>query len=254
MEEFRVERRADGGSWDGVVTRSASTSSYADTSVSPSTAYEYRIRACGSAGCCSPSDASPSTATFVAEGTRQPSLVVWGVIDDGRSVLRPAFEIETLPQLPSEPGPYSLDGLDANGAVLFSYSFQGVENGEEDGTRSFALAIPLSSIAAPDLAELQLRRGGLVLDRQERAAGPAPAPAPAPALRDVETRLLPGGQTVIEWDAEANPLLVARDPTTGRILSLAQGGSVTLPASATGELELVLSDGVRSQRELRRPE
>ena len=51
--------------------------------------------------------------------------------------------------------------------------------------------------------------------------------------------------TSITWNAQRYPLAVVRDPKTGEILSLARGGAATIETSAS-DLELTLSDGVRS--------
>jgi hypothetical protein len=54
--------------------------------------------------------------------TVEPSLVVWGRMDDSGLTLEPAYEVETRPYLPAAPGPYTLEGLDASGARIFSIS------------------------------------------------------------------------------------------------------------------------------------
>ena len=55
----------------------------------------------------------------------EPTLVVWGRMDGRSLTLEPAFEVETRPSLPAGPGPYTLQGLDAAGAVVFELSFAG---------------------------------------------------------------------------------------------------------------------------------
>jgi hypothetical protein len=47
-------------------------------------------------------------------------------------------------------------------------------------------------------------------------------------------------------------MALIRDPITGQVLSFAREGSVTLPLSSD-EIEITLSDGIRSTRALRRP-
>ncbi|HEU0077519.1 MAG TPA: hypothetical protein VFQ76_07700, partial [Longimicrobiaceae bacterium] len=49
----------------------------------------------------------------------------------------------------------------------------------------------------------------------------------------------------VRWDATAYPMAMVRDARTGEILALARGGAAELRAGA-GEVEVVLSDGVRS--------
>jgi hypothetical protein len=56
---------------------------------------------------------------------------------------------------------------------------------------------------------------------------------------------LAAGGVSLQWDAAAHPMVMVRDARTGEVLSFARGGSVTLPA--TGDLELVASDGVGSR-------
>jgi hypothetical protein len=54
------------------------------------------------------------------------------------------------------------------------------------------------------------------------------------------------GGVAVRWDAAAHPMIMVRDGRTGEVLSFARGGNVIVPADG-GEVELVLSDGVRSR-------
>ncbi|HEV2150300.1 MAG TPA: hypothetical protein VGR37_23070, partial [Longimicrobiaceae bacterium] len=88
-------------------------------------------------------DGGTSGEQAVPVAADEPSLLVWGRIAGAESVLEPAFEITTRPVLPAGPGPYRVEGLDAAGATLFSYSFQGdVIADVETAERHFAFAIP----------------------------------------------------------------------------------------------------------------
>jgi hypothetical protein len=49
----------------------------------------------------------------------------------------------------------------------------------------------------------------------------------------------------VGWDAAVHPMIMVRDPGSDEVLSLARGGNVVVPA-AGNELELIMSDGVRS--------
>src|SRR5690606_32878513 len=79
----------------------------------------------------------------------EPTLVVWGRMDGRSLTLEPAFEVETRPALPAGPGPYTRQGLDAAGAVVFELSFAGeaLGHGAPDA-RHFAFAVP-ASLAQP---------------------------------------------------------------------------------------------------------
>ena len=66
-------------------------------------------------------------AALASEAPAQPTrvLVVRGSIDVGRSMrLEPVFALVARPALPDGPGPYHVDGVAADGRVLFSYAFK----------------------------------------------------------------------------------------------------------------------------------
>lgn len=185
---------------------------------------------------------------------RGPALVLWGSITPEHGViLEPSFEVETVPELPREAGPYRLEGISADGRVLFGFSFDAHETGEEDGNRGFAFALPMDRFPAAELRVVRILEHGREVARQESRAWSMDAPQAMhpPALTTVRG---PRGQTRIEWDSERHPLLVVRDPNSGRILSLARGGAVTLPYAPAGGVEAVVSDGVQSFSEIQRRE
>jgi hypothetical protein len=167
----------------------------------------------------------------------QPSLVVWGRVERSGLVLEPAYQVDTRPELPAEPGPYTLEGLDASGGTLFSLSFAGREVSEGEGGRVFAYALPLA-MARPDrLAALRLSGEG----RQVVLRGHAAAPASPPRLRASRA----GGRLRVEWDAGTHPLVVLRDPRTREIVSFLRGGAAMV-ATPERPLEAIASDGIRS--------
>ena len=53
------------------------------------------------------------------------------------------------------------------------------------------------------------------------------------------------GTVNVSWDPEAFPLVLVRDPATGAVLANASGGEALVTTGAK-ELELLLSDGVRT--------
>ncbi|HEY8468050.1 MAG TPA: Ig-like domain-containing protein [Longimicrobiales bacterium] len=174
---------------------------------------------------------------------REPALIVWGRMDGRTLVLEPAFEVETRPALPAAPGPYTLQGLDEAGAVLFELSFAGeaLGHGPPDA-RHFAFAVPASLAQPQRLARLRLTGPGA--PAAERVRTPALARvSPAPTAEAVTPR-----DVRVRWNAAAYPLAVVRDPATGAILSFARGGTA-LVQSGAAELELVFSDGVTSTRQ-----
>ena len=173
------------------------------------------------------------------------TLVVWGRMDGRSLTLEPAFEVETRPSLPAEPGPYTLQGLDAAGAVVFELSFAGeaLGHGPSD-ERHFAFAVP-ASLAQPQRLE-RLRLVGPGVPAAEIARPPVAARAQAQAAPVLEARA--AGVVDLRWDAGASPLVVVRDPRTGDVLAFARGGTTAIDTDAA-ELELILSDGIRSARQ-----
>lgn len=174
---------------------------------------------------------------------RQPTLVVWGRIDGDSLTLEPALRVETVPALPREPGPYRLEGFDHDGRSLFTLDFAGTEVAGVPDHRQFAFAIPEAWAPADRLARIRLSSAtGAVEWRAAPAAGRAAAP---PVLPTPAARRTAAGHLELEWSPDASRLVVVRDATTGRTISIARSGRVILP-DARGEVEVVVSDGVRS--------
>lgn len=175
----------------------------------------------------------------------EPTLVVWGRMDGRSLTLEPAFEVETRPALPAEAGPYTLQGLDAAGAVVFELSFAGEALGDgAPDARQFAFAVPVS-LAQPQRLE-RLRLVGPGAPPAEIARPPIAARAQAQAAPALEA--LAAREVRMRWDAGGFPLAVARDPRTGDVLAFARGGTALLHTDAA-ELELIVSDGIRSTRQ-----
>jgi hypothetical protein len=182
-----------------------------------------------------------SAAPPLTAAREEASLLVWGRIGPGGIVLEPAFEVTTRPSLPEQPGPYTLEGLDDGGAVVFRHSF--AANEVSDGPQQhFAFAIPLGQASPERLARLRVSAPGLAA--AERRAAPVGLAPPLGAQPLAAQRVTPNAVEV-RWDAAASPVAMIRERATGAVLSFARGGVSTLPSTA-GDLEVVLSDGVRS--------
>ncbi|HEX8275066.1 MAG TPA: hypothetical protein VF615_20700 [Longimicrobiaceae bacterium] len=177
----------------------------------------------------------------------QPALLVWGRIVDGEVVLEPAFQVTTRPSLPGSAGPYTVEGTDAAGGVLFSLSFDGDRIPDVPGDRRhFAFAVPLDAGKMERLAAIR------VVGTGAEARTRAPAGAVLARRASLSLRAEPratvartdANRLAVRWDAAAFPMVMVRDARTGDILSLARGGAAEVRAS--GDVELVVSDGVRS--------
>ncbi|HUF36751.1 MAG TPA: hypothetical protein VMN37_12425 [Gemmatimonadales bacterium] len=167
----------------------------------------------------------------------QPALVVWGRIENGRMVLEPAFQASTRPSLPATAGPYRLEARAADGSRIFGLSFEPLEVADDpQGARHFAFAVPLAPERAARVARLRAEGEG-------RSAELARSGAEAAR---VEITQMGAGRVALTWDASRTPMVVVRDPRSGRILSFGRGGRAEIVTDQT-ELALTLSDRLQSR-------
>jgi CARDB protein len=181
--------------------------------------------------------------SVVASAVPRPSLLIWGRIVNGQPVLEPAFEIVTRPNLPIRPGPYTVSGAGVDGSRLFTLSFDvAAIDDNPAGNGHFAFAVPLNQASASRLGSLRLDgpSGGAGSSRTLAQLSTESASPSIVARREGENVLL-------RWNAAAHPMIMVRDPDTGDVLSFARGGSALVRTAKT-ELDLDVSDGVRSQR------
>ena len=191
--------------------------------------------------------AQQASAVATAAAREQPCLLVWGRIVDGRPVLEPAFEVVTLPRMPKASGPYSVEGLTTDGARVFGLSFDATPVADVPRrARTFAFAVPLDQRSSARIGGLRLAGPGGAVEALSR-----PVAAFGAASDSVVARRVAGG-VALHWDASAHPMAMVRDARTGQILSFARGGDANV-ATGSGELEVVLSDRVRSRRVQVRP-
>ena len=192
-----------------------------------------------------PPSASPIAAG--ATGAVQPCLLVWGHVRDGELVLKPSFLVNTRPSLPRRPGPFTVEARAEDGANLFSFGFAPSE--EADGLKnqqSFVFAVPFSDVQAARLASLRLTGQGRQAVRSRATLAASAQMGAGPGVDSVQVRRQSGGRVGLQWDNRAHPMVMVRDAKTGEVLSFARGGSVQV-ASNKYELDLVLSDGIRSR-------
>ncbi|MEZ4389243.1 MAG: M66 family metalloprotease [Candidatus Krumholzibacteriia bacterium] len=183
----------------------------------------------------------------LASATAAPSLpaattclLVWGRRSAGRLILEPALVITARPSTPTAAGPYRIVARDAAGRELIAIGFAMPEVADLPGDDSaFAFTLPLPAAKRAELAELELAgpEGRAVTSRSQAAkAGRGPS---APSLRRA-------GDLRLDWNAADHPLLMVRRSADGMVLAVLRGGRGTV-RTAPGALDLVLSDGVRSE-------
>ena len=114
----------------------------------------------------------PPAPTAAAEGRAvEKTLLLWGRVQDGELRLEPVFEWETPAKLPTSPGPYRLEGIDAAGGRMFSLSF--TPDRVDHGGAGFLFAVPVEEGQADELARVTLSgpEGVTTLDRDGGGGG-----------------------------------------------------------------------------------
>jgi hypothetical protein len=190
-------------------------------------------------------------AAYPATGSSQPAaarsqrgLLVWGRIDQGRVVLEPAIEVDAPPSMPPRGGAHRIEAFGSGGATLFSFSFDGerVADSPDATDQTFAFVVPVPRVGGQNLARLRLSARGR--QAEQRGTG-------APATPPTAQRTAPG-RVRVQWNANTARLAMIRDARTGRVLSFSRGGVVDL-RTASDDIEVTLSDGVRNTRTRIRP-
>ena len=182
-------------------------------------------------------EAQPDVVGADFAGAIQPCLLVWGRIEQGRTILEPAFQLVTRPSLPTRSGGYSVEGRDAAGGRVFQLSFEPEQVADDPmGGRHFAFAVPLQPDRAARLDAIRLSVPGRSPVAVRAAAGAA-----APV--DLRTTRAGAGRVSLRWNATAHPMVMVRDPATGQVLSFARGGAAEI-ATERADLEVQLSNGI----------
>ena len=110
-------------------------------------------------------DLASARARFAPRAAAQETLLLWGGVHKGDLRLEPAFAHDARLKLPQAPGPYQLEGRDAEGRRLFSFSF--TPDALDHGGGSFLFAIPFEPAWSEDLDRITLTGpdGSTTLDR-----------------------------------------------------------------------------------------
>ena len=185
----------------------------------------------------------PSAAKIQAGNTTQRGLLVWGRIEQGRLVLEPGIEVDAPATMPARSGPNRIEGFGPSGETLFSLAFTAdrVADAQDPGDQTFAFVVPMSQLRGRDLNRLRLTALGRQVEQRGTGGG-----AVASAQR------MAPGKVRVSWNPAAARMALVRDARSGRILSFARGGAVDL-GTMSDDLEVTLSDGVRSVRSRIRP-
>jgi hypothetical protein len=146
--------------------------------------------------------------------------------------------------LPKAPGPYSIEGIASDGTRVLSLTFTPLQVADSpDGRGHFAFAVPLDQARAAGLRSLRLTGPG----GQLSTTSTAPTQLQRAAASDSIIARREGESVMLRWNALLHPMIMVRDPESGKVLSLARGGDARV-WTAKNALDLEVSDGVRSHR------
>jgi hypothetical protein len=178
-----------------------------------------------------------------------PMLVVRGRIENDRDiVLEPAFVLDARPSLPERTGPYTAEGLDSLGRVLFSYAFEPAVLDHAPNIRPFTISIPSTADLEQRLETISVRgpaTAARISRPMSRPIAAAIVPG-APAVANV-VRGAAGMLTATCPDGSARGILVV-DGRSGSVLGSATAATMRFVAQPGTPLVITCSDGVRSQR------
>jgi hypothetical protein len=186
---------------------------------------------------------NPMSVTVTTTGATQRGLLVWGRIEQGRLVLEPGIEVDAPAKLPSRSGPHRVEAFGPSGETLFSLAFAGdrVADSQDPDDQTFAFIVPLSQLRGVALNRLRFSALGRQVEQRGSGGGSVPS----------AQRTAPG-RVRVSWNASSDRIALVRDARTGHILSFARGGNVDV-RTESNDLEITLSDGVKSTKSRIRP-
>ena len=178
-----------------------------------------------------------------AEPQRTRVLVVRGSIDNEKTIkLEPAFTFDAKPSVPGAGDSYRVEGVDANGGVLFTSSFTPAVIDHAPALEHFAVAIPVSSALEESLAEVRVvgPAGSATLSRSVSSLGAA-------GLRPTAVRRIGAAPTISCGDSASRGILII-DAATGEVRGVASAGSMAADIDPGRQLSVLCSDGLRTRR------
>ncbi len=169
------------------------------------------------------------------------TMLVTGSVADGLVKLDPLTQMDVAAVTPS-PGPYMLIGRDASGKVVISQSFSAyqaeVRQGVEAPPAGFSFGVPINQTTLDALVSVEVMSGGETLTVRRAAAVPTPSGSTLQAVGEGWT-----------WDTAVYERAVLIDPSTGLVMGYDTSGTIEID----GPLDVMLSDGLRSQTIQLRP-
>lgn len=183
----------------------------------------------------------PLAAPVAATAAPGDGLLIWGRATPSGLILEPAFPAPINPGSLLVTGAWQVEARDATGQLLASARFDAAEVVDlPTGPEShFAAVLPLPPGTTDQVASIRVSGPAGVVVRNAGTAGSPPPDPVATTLAGVRRR--------ITWDASRFTAALVRDPVSGDVLAIARNGVADI-ATAGGDLDIDLSDGVRTLR------
>ena len=155
--------------------------------------------------------------------------MLWGgVSPTGALHLDPAFVLDAPATPPPPPGPYNLEGIDDDGATLFSLDFEMGQMSEGGGGFVFMLPFREEWLGAADSTA-----AADSTDAATRAAAADPTTTASPTLARI---VLTGPEGSATLDRETRvPMAIVIDRATGRIRAILRGEDAEARIAALSE-------------------
>jgi hypothetical protein len=182
-----------------------------------------------------------------------PVLLISGSVLGGTVDVDPVFTHRTTPTSQRAAGRFVAEGIASDGRVLFRHRFDGMAVSDADPSAlTFLAAVPYDATVSGPVARITVRdqRGAAREAVRVRAGTYSTLPSGVSLRVDADPQLIVrnagGTRVTLTWNVARYPSLVVRNRRTARVLGIGRRGSMTVDASALGELDVLLSDGVGS--------
>jgi hypothetical protein len=183
----------------------------------------------------------------VAEGERTRVIVVRGSIDNEHTIkFEPTFSLTARPTIPAPSDSYRVEGVGADGRVLFSSSFEPAILDHAPTIRQFAVAVPLTTEVENELVELRVH--GPAGDARVARAAASSALHSTTTPRITMTRRASDGSVSVGCPAGSTRGILVIDEATGSVVGTAPAETMRSMAAPGARLSVLCSDAVRTSR------
>jgi hypothetical protein len=184
-------------------------------------------------------------ASRVGDSERTRVLIVRGSIDHERMLkLEPVFTLVARPSEPNGTDHYRVEGVDENGRVLFTSSFEPAVIDHAPTLRHFAVAVPVSESVEDQLAEVRVV-GPAGSAKLARAAG---TPSRLAGLRPVAVRRIGDESPTISCGDDVSRGILILDDATGEVRGAGSSGTMAASVEPGRRLSVLCSDGLRTRK------